>query len=146
MALPQPFTGVHPIAPTPFTAGGDLDFYSARFAGDRGSSVGEVLLSAVRDPIAALDDASTPANVKILLALVLCSGGLALLAPRMLLPALAPLIANVLSAYSYQHELRFHYQLIPAAIPEPLRARGGIAIRPVRHAHAMVVVQIHNDG
>ena len=25
MALPQPFTGVHPIAPTPFTANGDLD-------------------------------------------------------------------------------------------------------------------------
>jgi uncharacterized membrane protein len=126
-------------------AGGDLDFYSARFAGDRGSSVGEVLLSAVRDPVAALDDASTPANLKILLALVLCSGGLALLAPRMLLPALAPLIANVLSAYSYQHELRFHYQLIPAAVFAVASAYGaGVLTRlvepRVRSAAAVVLI------
>ena len=95
--------------------GGNLAFYSKRFAGDRGSSVGDVFRGLVEHPIAAIDTASTGANARIVLALILSSGGLALLAPRYLLLALPGTAANVLSSYSYQHDLHFQYQLIPAA-------------------------------
>jgi uncharacterized membrane protein len=96
--------------------GGSLTFYSQRFAGNRGSSVGDVLVRVVEHPIATFDTAATGANAKIILALVLCSGGLAFLAPRFLALALPPLAANILSAYSYQHDLHFQYQLAPAAV------------------------------
>lgn len=97
-------------------SGGSLTFYSKRFAGNRGSSVGDVLVRVVEHPIATFDTAATTANAKILIALVLCSGGLALLAPRVLALAVPPLAANILSAYSYQHDLHFQYQLAPAAV------------------------------
>jgi uncharacterized membrane protein len=96
--------------------GGNLDYYSARFGGDRGSSLGAVLLSFVGHPLRTIEDVSVPANAKVLLVLVLASGGLALFAPALLLPALPAVSANLLSAYSYQHELQFHYHLIPAAV------------------------------
>jgi uncharacterized membrane protein len=96
--------------------GGNFDYYSTRFAGDRGSSVGSVFVELARHPLRILGDTATPANAKILFALVACSGGLALLAPRLLALALPAVLANLLSAYSYQHELRFHYELVPAAV------------------------------
>ena len=96
-------------------AGGSLAFYSKRFAGDRGSSVGDVFHGLLVHPIAGIETASTTANAKILIALVVCSGGLAFLAPRFLLLALPGVAADILSAYSYQHDLHFQYQLIPAA-------------------------------
>jgi uncharacterized membrane protein len=96
--------------------GGNLDYYSERFGGERGSSLGAVALSFVRDPLETLGDAATPANAKVLLALTFVTAGLALLAPARLLPAVPPLAANLLSAYSYQHELEFHYYLVPAAV------------------------------
>ncbi len=96
--------------------GGNLDYYSARFGGDRGSSLGAVFLSLVEHPLRTLGDAATPANTKVLLALLVGCGGLALLAPALLLPAAPAVAANLLSAYSYQHELQFHYHLIPAAV------------------------------
>ena len=112
--------------------GGDLDYYSARFGGDRGSSLGAVFLSLVEHPLRTLGDAATPANTKVLLALVLGSGGLALLAPAMLLPALPAVSANLLSAYSYQHELQFHYHLIPAAVFAIASAHGAGALQARR--------------
>jgi len=96
--------------------GGNFDYYSARFGGERGSSLGAVFLTLAHHPSATLSDAATAANAKILIALVACSGGLALLAPRMLLPAVPALLANVLSAYTYQHDLHFQYQLVPAGV------------------------------
>ena len=96
--------------------GGNLDYYSARFGGERGSSLGAVFVSLVQDPIAALGDATSAANMKVLLALVLVTAGLALLAPALLVAATPAVGANFLSAYSYQHELEFHYYLIPAAV------------------------------
>ncbi len=96
--------------------GGNYDYYSARFGGDRGSSLGKVLLTFVEHPLRTVADAGTLANARILIALVLCTAGLALFAPLMLLLALPTLAANLLSAYSYQHDLHFHYQLIPAAV------------------------------
>jgi uncharacterized membrane protein len=96
--------------------GGNFDYYSTRFGGERGSSLGAVFRTLAQHPSATVSDAATAANLKILIALVVCSGGLALLAPRMLLPALPSLLANVLSAYTYQHDLHFQYQLVPAAV------------------------------
>jgi uncharacterized membrane protein len=95
--------------------GGNLAYYSKRFAGDRGSSVGDVFRGLVEHPVAALNTASTEANVRIVIALLLTSGGLALLAPRYLLLALPGTAANILSAYGPQHDLHLQYQLIPAA-------------------------------
>ncbi len=104
--------------------GGNLDYYSARFGGDRGSSLGAVFRSFLDHPLRAISDVSTPANAKVLMVLVLASGGLALLAPALLLPALPTVSANLLSAYSYQHELQFHYHLIPAAFFAVASAHG----------------------
>jgi len=95
--------------------GGNLDYYSSRFGGDRGATLGSVFVSLVEHPLRAAGDAATTSNAKILIALVLCSGGLALLAPRLLLLAVPGLAANILSAYPYQHDLHFQYQLVPAA-------------------------------
>jgi uncharacterized membrane protein len=95
--------------------GGNLDYYSSRFGGDRGSSLGAVFVSLVEHPLRSLDALSTPSDAKIVVALVVCSGGISLLAPRFLLLALPGLAQNLLSAYSYQHDLHFHYQLVPAA-------------------------------
>ncbi len=95
--------------------GGNLNFYSERFGGERGSSIGGVGAYLLDHPGASLDQLASNANAKILIALVVCSGGLALLAPRLLLLAVPGLAANLLSAYSYQHDLHFHYQLVPAA-------------------------------
>ena len=97
------------------TEGGNLAYYSQRFAGTRGSSVGDVFRGLIEHPIAALDTASTGANARIVIALLLTSGGLALLAPRYLLLALPGTAANILSAYPPQHDLHLQYQLIPAA-------------------------------
>jgi uncharacterized membrane protein len=94
--------------------GGNLDYYSRRFAGDRGTSVGSVFTFVVEHPGAALDQLATRQNGVLLFALVACTGGLALLAPRMLLLAVPPVAANVLSAYAYQHDLHFHYQIVSA--------------------------------
>jgi uncharacterized membrane protein len=95
--------------------GGSLNYYSSRFGGDRGSSLGAVFVSLVEHPLRSLDALATPSNAEIVVALVVCSGGLCLLAPRFLLLALPGLAQNLLSAYSYQHDLHFHYQLVPSA-------------------------------
>lgn len=95
--------------------GGSLSFYDERFAGSRGGSVGSVLTRLLTDPGSALHTLATPSNAKIVIALIASTGGLALFAPRFLALAVPGLAANLLSAYSYQHDLHFHYQLVPAA-------------------------------
>ncbi|MGH3002199.1 MAG: DUF2079 domain-containing protein [Gaiellaceae bacterium] len=110
--------------------GGNLDYYSARFGGERGSSLGAVFAFLVEHPAQSLGELAAKSNVEILVALVVCSGGLALLAPRFLALAIPGLAANFLSAYSYQHDLHFHYQLVPAAAFALASACGaGVAAR-----------------
>jgi uncharacterized membrane protein len=96
--------------------GGSLDYYSRRFAGDRGTSLGAVFLTLLEHPLRTIGDTATPTNARILVTLIACTGGLALLAPRMLVPALPPVAANLLSAYPYQHVLHFHYYVVSAAV------------------------------
>ena len=94
--------------------GGNSDWYAARFAGHRGSSLGDMGLWLLEHPLQALRETATPTNAKLLLALILSSGGLALLAPALLLPIVPALTGNLFSAYVFQHQLQYHYQVIPA--------------------------------
>ncbi len=110
--------------------GGNLDFYNARFAGDRGQTLGDVLVYLVEHPLRSLDFLVTGANIKIIVALIVCTGGLALLAPARLALAVPGLAANLLSAYPAQHVLDLHYQLVPAAAFAAAGAAGaGVATR-----------------
>ena len=122
--------------------GGDLDFYSERFGGDRGASLGSVFASFVADPLTTLGDAATPANAKVLLALVLVSAGLALLAPVWLLLAVPALAANILSAYSYQHDLHFQYYVVPAAVFAIASAHGAAVLERRRGRLARVAPDV----
>lgn len=89
--------------------------YSKRFAGTRGSSAGDVFRGLVEHAIADLSTASTVANARIVIAVVLTSGGLALLAPHYLLLAVPGTAPNILSAYGPQHDLHLQYPVIPPA-------------------------------
>jgi uncharacterized membrane protein len=124
--------------------GGSLDFYSRRFAGDRGTSVGAVFVTVLEHPLRTIADTATPTNARILMTLIACTGGLALLAPRMLVLALPPVAANLLSAYGYQHVLHFHYWLVPAAVFAVASADGAAVLtrrlaEPRRRAIAAVL-------
>jgi uncharacterized membrane protein len=88
--------------------GGNLDFYNARFAADRGQSLGDVFAYLVDHPLNSLDSLATTANIKIIVALIVSTGGLALLAPTRLALAVPGLAANLLSAYPFQHVLDLH--------------------------------------
>lgn len=110
--------------------GGNLDFYNARFAADRGQSLGDVFAYLVDHPLNSLDSLATTANIKIIVALIVSTGGLALLAPTRLALAVPGLAANLLSAYPFQHVLDLHYQLVPAAAFAAAGAAGaGVATR-----------------
>jgi len=124
--------------------GGNLNYYSARFGGDRGSSLGTVFVFLVEHPIRTLGNLANMPNAEIIVALVVCSGGLALLAPRFLLLAVPGLAANLLSAYSYQHGLHFQYQLVPSAAFALAAACGAGAVTRrfdgrVRRAYSVVL-------
>jgi uncharacterized membrane protein len=124
------------------SAGGNLTFYSKRFAGGRGS-VGGVVRGLFEHPIAAFDRAATGSNAHIVIALLLSSGGLALLAPRYLLLALPTTVTNVLSAYPPQHDLHYQYQLIPAAGVAIAGAYGaGVLTRRVSRRMAEAVTAV----
>ena len=122
--------------------GGNLDYYSRRFAGDRGTSLGSVFAFVVEHPGAAFDQLATRQNGVLLFALVACTGGLALLAPRMLLLAVPPVAANVLSAYVRQHDLHFHYQIVPASAFALAGAYGAATLARLwpRFAHPVALV------
>ena len=90
-------------------SGGDsAEAFARRFAGDRGDSVGEALAWIVRHPLETATDIAQDSLVY-LVALVVASGGLALLAPLWLLLALPTAAHNALSAYEPQHLLSYHY-------------------------------------
>jgi uncharacterized membrane protein len=87
-----------------------LDWFAKRFAGDRGDSVSDVAIWAVRNPIALLEHLATLHNVGLVAVLVLSTGGLCLLAPRWLLLGLPALLHNLLSDLPEQRSLLIHYQ------------------------------------
>ena len=90
-------------------AGGDSsEAFARRFAGDRGDSMREALVWIVRHPLETASDIASD-SVVYLAALVVATGGLALLAPLWLLLALPTAAHNALSAYEPQHLLSYHY-------------------------------------
>jgi uncharacterized membrane protein len=91
------------------------DWFVARFAGERGESLGDVVRWTATNPVAALGDLFAPENLLICAALIVTTGGLCLLAPRWMLLGVPALAHNLLSAYEPQHQLRDHYY-VPVAL------------------------------
>jgi uncharacterized membrane protein len=87
---------------------GSLDVFGRRFAGDRGDSVPEAIVWMAQHPLATVDDIARE-SVVYLVALLVATAGLPLLAPLWLLLALPSAAHNALSAYEPQHHLNFHY-------------------------------------
>ena len=89
---------------------GSYDAFGQRFAGDRGESVGDALVWSLEHPLETLSDVASQ-SVLGLVALVLSTGGIALLAPSWILLAAPSILYNALSAYTPQHDLVHHYHL-----------------------------------
>jgi uncharacterized membrane protein len=90
------------------------DFQGKRFAGDRGDTVGEAIQWMLGHPGQALWDAVSDGQVGTVIIAVLMTGGLCLIAPLWLLPALPIVAHNVLSANRPQHAFLEQYWLLPA--------------------------------
>jgi uncharacterized membrane protein len=90
------------------SGGGALDAYGRRFAGERGDSVGDAIVWMLQHPLEATADVVRESLIYVV-ALVVATGGLALLAPLWLLLALPTAAHNALSAYEPQHLLSYHY-------------------------------------
>lgn len=90
--------------------GGSYDAFGRRYAADRGDSIADALRWSVHHPIQTLADIGSQSTIG-LLALLLATGGLALLAPLWMLLAAPNALYNALSAYSPQHDLAHHYHL-----------------------------------
>ena len=89
------------------SAGGS-NVFARRFAGERGESVGDAVVWSLQHPIETLTDFASQSLVG-LVALLVATGGLALLAPVWLLLAAPTVLYNALSAYTSQHDLVHHY-------------------------------------
>ena len=89
---------------------GSHQAFSQRWAGDRGNSVGSALLWCLQHPLETLTEVAS-ASLLPVVALVVSSGGLGLLAPSWLLLAAPTTGYNVLSDYGPQHDLVHHYHL-----------------------------------
>ncbi|MBA3382294.1 MAG: DUF2079 domain-containing protein [Actinobacteria bacterium] len=87
---------------------GGSDFFGQRFAGDRGDSVGEAVVWSLQHPLETVSDIASQSLLG-LVALLVATGGLALLAPAWLLLAAPTALYNALSAYTSQHDLVHHY-------------------------------------
>jgi uncharacterized membrane protein len=90
--------------------GGSFDAFGRRFAGERGDTVGEALVWAATHPLETVSDIGSQSAIG-LVALLLSTGALALLAPTWLLLAAPSVAYNALSAYESQHDLVHHYHL-----------------------------------
>ena len=90
------------------SSGESLDAFGRRFAGDRGDSVWEALAWIALHPLETASHVVTESLVY-LLALLVATGGLALLAPLWILLALPSALHNALSSYEPQYLLSFHY-------------------------------------
>ena len=87
-----------------------LDAFGRRFAGDRGDSLSGAMVWAASHPLETAGDIWSQSALG-LIALLLSTGGLALLAPKWLLLAVPSVAYNALSAYEPQHDLVHHYHL-----------------------------------
>lgn len=96
--------------------GGNLDYYSARFGGERGTTLGAVARAVFTHPGTTAHDLVTTLNVKMLVDLVASTAGLCLLAPLALVPAAPALAANMLSAYTQQHYVTLHYHVVASGV------------------------------
>jgi uncharacterized membrane protein len=102
-----------------------LEWFAARFGGDRGDSLTEVAAWMLTHPLATVEDVLTAEHLVILVALVLSTGGLCLLGARWLLLGLPALAQNFLSAYDPQHALSDHYY-VPVALAFSIAAAAGV--------------------
>jgi uncharacterized membrane protein len=84
--------------------------FAQRWAGDRGETVPEALVWSLERPFETLSDFASQSALG-LVALLLSTGGLALLGRWWLLLALPTAVYNALSAYAPQHDLVHHYHL-----------------------------------
>ena len=89
------------------------DSYAKLFAGDRGNSLGDVLVYAVHHPLDTVASTLTLDKLGILVLLVATAGGLCLLAARWMLVAVPVTAVNLLSAYEPQSRLEYHYWIVP---------------------------------
>ena len=105
--------------------GDSSSWFVKRFAGDRGDSMADVTVWIVRHPVAAMGDLLTTQNASVVLALLLMTGGLCLLAPRWMLLGLPALGHDLLSAYPPQHELGTQY-FVPVALSFSIAAAVGV--------------------
>lgn len=87
---------------------GGSDFFGQRFAGERGDSVGDALVWSFQHPLEMVSNVISESALG-LVALLVATGGLALLAPVWLLLTAPTVAYNALSAYTSQHDLVHHY-------------------------------------
>ena len=87
---------------------GGYDVFGRRFAGERGDSVGDAVVWSIQHPLETLSDIASHSLLG-LVAVLLATGGLVLLAPLWALLAAPTAIYNALSAYEPQHDLVHHY-------------------------------------
>jgi hypothetical protein len=90
--------------------GTSYEAFGQRWAGDRGETVPDALLWSLEHPVQTLSDVGSQSLLG-LVAILLSTGGLALLAPVWLLLALPTVVYNALSAYTSQHDLVHNYHL-----------------------------------
>jgi uncharacterized membrane protein len=100
-------------------------YFAGLFAGDRGDTIWDATVWMLTHPGGAVQDLATAENAGILIALVVSTGGLCLLAPRWMLLGLPAVAHNLLSAYEPQHELGTHYY-VPAALGFAIAGAVGI--------------------
>jgi uncharacterized membrane protein len=114
----------------PHFAGGDSPFYS-RYAAI-GGSAGGVLETAFTDPLRILGELSGH-DLRYLAELLVPLGGLWLLAPLALLPALPEAALNTLASVPNQSSIRFHYTaaLVPSLVAASILGAGRLLrLRP----------------
>lgn len=106
-----------------FSQTGDL-LYSDRYA-PFGEGLLGLMWGLVSSPSLFLETVFEPSKLGYVAAMLLPAAPLAFLAPRMLLVSIPPILANVLSTFPYQTEIRWHYTtytLIVIALASALAA------------------------
>jgi uncharacterized membrane protein len=90
--------------------GGSYEAFGQRWAGDRGESVPDAVGWMLEHPLQTLSDIGS-ASALGLVAMLVSTAGLALLAPSWILLSAPTALYNALSAYTPQHDLAHHYHL-----------------------------------
>ncbi|MGH3133082.1 MAG: DUF2079 domain-containing protein [Gaiellaceae bacterium] len=130
--------------------GTSYEAFGQRWAGDRGETVPDALLWSLAHPLETLSDIGSQSLLG-LVALLLSTAGLALLAPSWILLTAPTVLYNALSAYTSQHDLVHHHHLmtvtglfVAAAIGVPrlttIGRRGRLALSAGVGAAVLVAV------